>query len=141
EKKLEVEKKDGEKRTGEKKLDAEKKADKKIEAGEKREIEKKESEKKDSEKKDIEKKEGEKKAEVKPRFTLQLSSFQDKTEAQAFLDSIKSSGFQAYLTEGEVDGKQYFRVRLGNYRSMDAANDAKSEFEKAAKKSALVTRL
>ena len=77
----------------------------------------------------------------KGKFTLQLSSFQDKAEAQAYLDSIKSSGYQAYLAEGEVDGKQYFRVRLGNYKSMDAASDAKAEFEKSVKKSAIVTKL
>jgi cell division septation protein DedD len=86
---------------------------------------------------DAKKSDGEK----KQRFTLQLSSFQDKGEAEAFLASIKDSGFPAFLAEGDVDGKQYFRVRLGSYRSLDAANDAKAEFEKAAKKTALVTRL
>jgi len=90
-------------------------------------------EKKSEEKKD----DGEKKS----KFTLQLSSFQDKGEAQAYLDSIKSAGYQAYVTEGAVDGKQYYRVRMGSYRSMDAANDAKAEFEKTAKKTAIVTKL
>jgi septal ring-binding cell division protein DamX len=78
------------------------------------------------------------KPEKKARYTLQLSSFQDRGEATTFLDAIKASGYQAYLTEGEVDGKQFYRVRLGSYRSLDAANDAKIEFEKASKKSALV---
>jgi hypothetical protein len=31
-------------------------------------------------------------------------------------------------------------VRLGSYRSMEAANDAKAEYEKAARKAAQVTR-
>lgn len=75
------------------------------------------------------------------KFTLQLSSFQDKNEAQAYLDSIKSAGYSAYVTEGAVDGKQYFRVRLGSYKSMDAAMEAKIEFEKSAKKIAIVTKL
>ena len=39
------------------------------------------------------------------------------------------------------DGKQYFRIRLGTYRSMEAANDAKAEFEKSSKKSAIVIKL
>src|SRR5262249_11179217 len=83
-----------------------------------------------------------KKAEDKrPRFTLQLSSFQDHAEAQALLDSIKSSGFPAYITEGAVDGKTFYRVRLGSYRTVEAANEAKSELEKSAKKSAQVMRL
>jgi DedD protein len=79
--------------------------------------------------------------EKKQKYTLQLSSFQDKREAEAYLDSIKSAGYEARVTEGTVDGKQYFRVRMGSYRSVEAANDAKAEFEKGAKKSAIVTRL
>ena len=75
-------------------------------------------------------------------FTLQVSSFQDKGEAEALLSSIRSSGYQAYLTTAEVDGKgTFYRVRVGKYGSMDAATEAKSEFEKTAKRSALVTRL
>jgi cell division septation protein DedD len=79
--------------------------------------------------------------EKKQKYTLQLSSFQDKREAEAYLDSIKSAGYEARVTEGTVEGKQYFRVRMGSYRSVEAANDAKAEFEKGAKKSAIVTRL
>ena len=79
--------------------------------------------------------------ERKPKFTLQLSSFQDKGEAEAYLATIKSNGFSPTLTEADVDGKTYYRVRLGNYRSLDAANDAKAEVEKATKKSASVMKL
>ena len=77
----------------------------------------------------------------KGRYTLQLSSFHDKGEAEAYLAQVKSSGFSPYLAEAEVDGKQFYRVRLGTYRSLDAANDAKSSYEKAANKTAVVTKL
>jgi DedD protein len=81
-------------------------------------------------------------AEAKTRFTLQLSSFQDKHEADSFLSSLKAAGFQPYVTEAEVSGKgTFYRVRLGTYRSLEAANDAKLEFEKASKKTASVMRL
>jgi DedD protein len=80
--------------------------------------------------------------EAKTKFTLQLSSFQDKAEAEAFLSSMKSAGFQPYLTEADVSGKgTFYRVRLGSYRSVDAANDAKAEFEKSSRKTAQVMRL
>ena len=80
--------------------------------------------------------------EKKPqKFTLQLSSFQDKSEAESYIESVKGAGFSPYIAEGTVEGKQYFRVRLGSYKNIDAANDAKAEFEKASKKSALVTKL
>jgi DedD protein len=77
----------------------------------------------------------------KAKFTLQLSSFQDRAEAQAYLESIKSAGYTAHVTEGVVDGKQYFRVRMGAYKNYDAAMSAKTEFEKTAKKIAIVTKL
>jgi len=78
----------------------------------------------------------------KIRYTLQLSSFQDKGEAQAFMDNIKAAGFDPTLTEAEVDGKgTFYRVRLGGYHTLEQANDAKAEFEKASKKSAYVMRL
>ena len=78
----------------------------------------------------------------KTRFTLQLSSFQDRSEAEAFLAATKSAGFQAYITEADVGSKgTFYRVRFGSYRSLEAANDAKEEYEKAAKKTAQVMRL
>jgi len=81
-------------------------------------------------------------ADAKGRFTLQLSSFQDRGEAEAFLSTMKSAGYQPYLTEADVGGKgTFYRVRLGSYRSLEAANDAKAEYEKAAKKTAQVMRL
>jgi cell division protein FtsN len=78
----------------------------------------------------------------KARFTLQLSSFQDKTEADAFISTVKAAGFQPYITEAEVEGKgTFYRVRVGSYRSLDAANDAKSDLDKTLKKPAQVMKL
>lgn len=77
----------------------------------------------------------------KSRFALQLSSFQDKGEAQAYLEQVKSNGLAAYVTEAEVDGKTYYRVRVGKYSSVDAASDAKVDIDKATKKSATVVKL
>jgi DedD protein len=115
------------------------KVEKKAEA--KKEEAKKDEPKKEEKKVEEPKKEEKKVEEKKSKFTLQLSSFQDKTEALAYLDSVKASGYQAYVTEGDVEGKQYFRIRMGSYKSLDAANEAKSEFEKSAKKTAIVMKL
>ena len=80
--------------------------------------------------------------EPKGKFTLQLSSFQDRNEADAFLSSVKAAGYSAYVTEAEVSGKgTFYRVRMGKYASLEAANDAKVDVEKAIKKSASVMRL
>ncbi|MDB4964049.1 MAG: Sporulation domain protein [Myxococcales bacterium] len=80
--------------------------------------------------------------EAKQRFTLQLSSFQDKAEAEAFLSSVKAQGYQAQITQAEVEGKgTFYRVRMGTYRSLDAASTAKKDFESASNKSASIMKL
>lgn len=76
------------------------------------------------------------------RFTLQLSSFKDKDEADSFMADMKSAGFKSYLVEADVDGKgTFFRVRYGHYDSYQSALDAKGEFERKVNKIAYVTRL
>src|SRR5262245_29633563 len=78
----------------------------------------------------------------KARYTLQLSSFQDKAEAEAFLTTLAAAGYSAYITTTEVEGKgTYFRVRIGNYPSYDAAMGAKADFENKVKRIAYVTKL
>jgi len=80
--------------------------------------------------------------EPKQRFTLQLSSFQDRSEAEAFLDTVKAQGYQAQITQAEVEGKgTFYRVRMGTYRSLEAATSAKSDFEKASSKNASIMKL
>jgi cell division septation protein DedD len=89
-----------------------------------------------------EKSDAEKAKEAKQRFTLQLSSFQDKAEAEAFLSSVKAQGYQAQITQAEVEGKgTFYRVRMGTYRSLDAATSAKADFEKTSSKSASIMKL
>jgi cell division septation protein DedD len=76
------------------------------------------------------------------KFTLQLSSFKEKTEAQSFLADMRIAGYRAYLVEAEVEGKgTFFRVRFGHYASYEAALDAKEDFENKMQKIAYVTRL
>jgi DedD protein len=80
--------------------------------------------------------------EAKGRFTLQLSSFQDKKEAEVFLAAIKLAGYDPTLTEANVNGQgTFYRVRVGSYRSLEAANDAKADYERAMRKTAQVMRL
>jgi DedD protein len=81
-------------------------------------------------------------AEPAGRFTLQLSSFKDKGEAESFLATVRDAGYRAYLVEADIEGKgTFFRVRLGKYDSYQAALDAKAAFERKVQRIAYVTRL
>jgi DedD protein len=81
-------------------------------------------------------------ADGKGRFTLQLSSFQTRGEADAFIAELKKSGYAPTVTEANVPGKgTWFRVRLGGYSSYDEAMAGKADFEAKAKIIAYVTRV
>ncbi|HEY4239746.1 MAG TPA: SPOR domain-containing protein [Kofleriaceae bacterium] len=78
----------------------------------------------------------------KAKYTLQISSFQARSDAEALVATMKKDGFAPTITEAEVDGKgTFYRVRVGSYRTLDAANDAKDDLAKSAKKSATVMKL
>lgn len=81
------------------------------------------------------------KPDKKTKYTLQLSSFQEKSEAQAYFDEMKAAGYPVYMTQGSVDGKQYFRVRVGSYSTLEAANQARAELDKSLRKNAIVIKL
>jgi septal ring-binding cell division protein DamX len=65
----------------------------------------------------------------KGRYSLQLSSFQDKSEAEAFAQ--KFEGERPYMVVSEIPGKgTWYRVRVGDYASAKDAVAAKQSFEK-----------
>jgi DedD protein len=66
-----------------------------------------------------------------PRFTLQLSSFQSRAEADSFYNQLREAGYEPYMVEADVPerGGLWYRIRLGHYPSYDEAVDAKGAFE------------
>jgi septal ring-binding cell division protein DamX len=65
---------------------------------------------------------------AKGRFTLQLGSFPDRAEAEAF---ARRFGAGPYVVESDIPGKGiWFRVRVGDYPSPKEAIAAKASFEK-----------
>jgi cell division protein FtsN len=91
--------------------------------------------------KDGDAKDGGKEEKKKSRYTLQLSAFQERGEAETFLSELRAAGYSPYVTPAEVDGKAYYRVRLGTYPSYDDAVKAKMEFERKIGRIAYVTKL
>jgi DedD protein len=65
----------------------------------------------------------------KGRYALQLSSFQDKSEAEAFAQKFESE--HPYMVVSEIPGKgTWYRVRVGDYATAKDALAAKQSFEK-----------
>jgi len=77
-----------------------------------------------------------------PRFTLQLSAFPERADAEEFMRKIQSAGYKPFLVASEIPGKgTFWRVRVGDYASKQAAADAKIEFERKQRMIAYVARL
>ncbi len=76
-------------------------------------------------------------ARSRPRFMLQVGSFPDRAEAEAFASSL--TGEKPIVVVSEIPGKgTWYRVRLGSFQVFKEAVDAKMIFEKRYSKIALV---
>jgi len=65
----------------------------------------------------------------KPRFTLQLSAFQDKAEADAMVRRLGAA--HASVVATEIPGKgTWYRVRAGSFGTFQEASSAKAAFER-----------
>jgi DedD protein len=68
---------------------------------------------------------------VEGRFTLHLSSFQERPLADALVARLKKAGYQPYVVEQVEEGKgTWYRVRVGRFASFEDAVAGKTEFEK-----------
>ena len=75
-------------------------------------------------------------------FTLQLSAFPDKGDAEEFMRKIQQAGYKPFLVASEIPGKGiFYRVRVGDYASRQAAVDAKGDFERKQRIIAYVAKL
>jgi DedD protein len=75
-------------------------------------------------------------------YTLQLSSFQEKREAELFMQKLRGAGMQPYMTPTTIPGRGvWFRVRLGHFKTWEEALSAKQGFEKTQKIIAYVSKM
>lgn len=73
------------------------------------------------------------------RFTLQLSSFADRADAEAFAARVSGGGLAARVVESKVEGRgTFYRVRAGEYASRQAAVEAKAAYDRSHSDPAMV---
>jgi cell division protein FtsN len=84
---------------------------------------------------------GDKETTGRGEYSLQLSSFQDKREAELFMAKLREGGMKPFMILAKIPGRGvWYRVRLGSYRSWDEALQAKQTFEREQKIIAYVAR-
>ena len=54
-------------------------------------------------------------------WSVQVNSFPDEKSAQDLIDRLKNKGYNAFVTEGTVTGKTWYRVRVGRFTSREEA--------------------
>ncbi len=73
-------------------------------------------------------------------WTLQLSAYQDKAEADRFAAGLRDKGYAPYIVEAAIPGKgTWFRVRMGRFGSRDAASRYMDDFRRETALNAIVT--
>ncbi len=63
-------------------------------------------------------------------FTLQLKAYADAADAEKMADKLRRNGHDVRVEVGEVQGRSWHRVRIGEFSQWDKALEAKTEFEK-----------
>lgn len=64
------------------------------------------------------------------RFALQVAALKNRTNAYRYADELKRKYSAADVQEAIVGGNIYYRVRLGQYASLRAAQSAQESFER-----------
>ncbi|QRK06106.1 SPOR domain-containing protein [Archangium violaceum] len=72
-------------------------------------------------------------------FTLQISAFQNRPEAERFAAKLRDRGYAPYIISAEVPQKgTWYRVRMGSFPSKDAASRYLSDFKRETQIQAFV---
>lgn len=74
------------------------------------------------------------------QWTLQLSAYQDKAEADRFAGGLRDRGYAPFIVEAVVPGKgTWWRVRMGRFANRDAAGRYLADFKRETSLDAMVT--
>ncbi|RKG69130.1 SPOR domain-containing protein [Corallococcus sp. CA054B] len=72
-------------------------------------------------------------------FTLQLSAFQSRQDADRFAARLRDKGYAPYILAAEVPGKgTWYRVRMGSFASKEAAGRYLTDFKRETQLDAYV---
>ncbi|MFY0567134.1 SPOR domain-containing protein [Archangium lansingense] len=72
-------------------------------------------------------------------FTLQISAFQNRPEAERFAAKLRDRGYAPYIVAAEVPNKgTWYRVRMGSFPSKDAASRYLTDFKRETQLQAFV---
>jgi cell division septation protein DedD len=63
------------------------------------------------------------------RYSIQVASFDKKPKAQTEVSRLEKLRYNAYIADGKVDGKNFFRVRIGPIYSQEKASELLNDIQ------------
>lgn len=73
-------------------------------------------------------------------WTLQLSAYQDRAEADRYLAGLRDRGYAPYVVEAKIPNKgTWYRVRMGRFPTREAASHYLADFQRETQIPAIVT--
>jgi cell division protein FtsN len=76
----------------------------------------------------------------KGKYTVQVSSWTSTADADRAVSKWKQAGFDAYVVEGIVNGRTWYRVRVGRYTTMDEARQVAEQIRGVQENGVWVTK-
>jgi cell division septation protein DedD len=74
------------------------------------------------------------------KFTVQVSAFQNRAQADHLVSNLKNKGYDAYIAQATIPGKGvWYRVRIGKYPNRDAAQSTANTLKRKEGISTYVT--
>ena len=75
------------------------------------------------------------------KYTLQVASYRDEDEAEAFADALRERGHEAFTMEADIEGRGIFhRVRIGPFETGRDAEAYRRDFERNERMDTFVVR-
>ena len=72
-------------------------------------------------------------------WSLQLSAYQDRSEADRFAAGLRDKGYAPYIIEAQVPGKgTWYRVRVGKFANKEAASNYLNDFKRETSMNGIV---
>ncbi len=76
------------------------------------------------------------------KFTVQVASYADESEAQKMASELKGKGYSAFYIPAKISGKTWFRVSVGQFATQKEAQGYRVQFiQKAKVESAIVQKI
>ena len=68
--------------------------------------------------------------EARRPWTVQVNAFPDEKSAKTWVDRLRDKGYNAYLSESRIQGRVWYRVRVGRFESRDEAEKTQESLKR-----------